>query len=262
MKYLVLGPGALGYFSLLGYVKSIEDKLEGIKELSGASAGAIISLFLSVGLSVDEIIKFSFDFNVPEFVKIDLGCFFNKFGFVDIDPIRSKLIEFCKGNPKFKELNKKLHVSAFCLNTSKTEYFSVDTHPDMYVIDAVCMSMSIPFIFTSTTYKGKTYVDGGLIEKYPFLPFIDKKPYEVHITGIKSNTTFKENIESPIDLLQSVAEGAMKIREDYTKDINKTVINVEDIDVFDFDMGYEDKLKLYFMGVNNMSGNIYGDQQH
>ena len=44
----------------------------------------------------------------------------------------------------------------------------------------------------------------------------------------------------------------MKIREDYTKDINKTVINVEDIDVFDFDMGYEDKLKLYFMGVNNM----------
>ena len=55
----------------------------------------------------------------------------------------------------------------------------------MYVIDAVCMSMSIPFIFTSTTYKGKTYVDGGLIEKYPFLTFIDKKPYEVHITGIK-----------------------------------------------------------------------------
>ena len=159
MKYLVLGPGALGYFSLLGYVKSIEDKLEGIKELSGASAGAIISLFLSVGLSVDEIIKFSFDFNVPEFVKIDLGCFFNKFGFVDIDPIRSKLIEFCKGNPTFKELKKKLYVSAFCLNTSKTEYFSVDTHPDMYVIDAVCMSMSIPFIFTATTYNNKTYVD-------------------------------------------------------------------------------------------------------
>jgi predicted acylesterase/phospholipase RssA len=258
MKYLVLGPGALGYFSLLGYVKSIEDKLEGIKELSGASAGAIISLFLSVGLSVDEIIKFSFDFNVPEFVKIDLGCFFNKFGFVDIDPIRSKLIEFCKGNPTFKELKKKLYVSAFCLNTSKTEYFSVDTHPDMYVIDAVCMSMSIPFIFTATTYNNKTYVDGGLIERYPFLPFVDKKTHEVQVTGIKANTTFKENIETPIDLLQSVALGAMTNREDYTKNTNKTVINVEDIDVFNFDMEYEDKLKLYFMGLNNISANIYG----
>ena len=259
MKYLILGPGAMGYFTLLGYLKSIEDKLEGIEEISGASAGAILSLFLCVGISVDEIIKFSFDFNVPEFVKINLGCFFNKFGFVDIDPIRSKLIEFCKGNPKFKDLKKKLYVSAFCLNTSRTEYFSVDTHPDMYVIDAVCMSMSIPFVFTATTYNNKTYVDGGLIEKLPYAPFIDKKPYLVHGVGIKANTIFRENIVSPFDFLQAVAIGAMNNREDYTQNIKKTIINVEDIDVFNFDMDYEDKLKLYFKGLNNISANIYGE---
>jgi predicted acylesterase/phospholipase RssA len=118
--------------------------------------------------------------------------------------------------------------------------------------------MSIPFIFTATTYNNKTYVDGGLIERYPFLPFVDKKPHEVQVTGIKANTIFKENIETPIDLLQSVALGAMTNREDYTKNTNKTVINVEDIDVFNFDMEYEEKLKLYFLGLNNISANIYG----
>jgi len=259
MKYLILGPGAMGYFSLLGYVKSIEDKLEDIQEISGASAGAILAMFIAIGLSVEEIIKFSFNFNVPEFVKINLGCFFNKFGFVDIDPIRSKLTELCKGNPKFKELKKKLYVSAFCLNTSKTEYFSVDTHPDMYVIDAVCMSMSIPFIFTATTFKDKTYVDGGLVEKIPYAPFIHKKPHEVRAIYITANSKFKENIVTPIDFLQSVVFGAMINREDYAHKIKKTILNVEDIDVFDFDMDYEDKLKLYFIGLNNISDNIYGE---
>ena len=160
---------------------------------------------------------------------------------------------------KFKDLKKKLYVSAFCLNTSRTEYFSVDTHPDMYVIDAVCMSMSIPFVFTATTFDNKTYVDGGLIEKLPYAPFIHKKPYLVHGVGIKANTMFKENIESPIDFLQAVAIGAMNNREDYTQSIKKTIINVEDIDVFNFDMDYEDKLKLYFIGLNNISANIYGE---
>jgi NTE family protein len=259
MKYLILGPGAMGYFSLLGYLKSIEDKLDEVEEISGASAGSILGLFLATGLSVDEIREFSFNINVPEFVKINLGCFFNKFGFVDIDLVRSKFIEVCKGNPKFKELKKKLYVSAFCLNTSKTEYFSVDTHPDMYVIDAVCMSMSIPFIFSATTYNDKTYVDGGLIEKLPYTPFLNKKPCHVHGVVLKTYTNYINKIDTPIDFLQCVITGALKNREDYTHNIKKTEIDIGDTNVFDFEMSDEQKLKLYFIGLNNISGYIYGE---
>lgn len=259
MKYLILGPGAMGYFTLLGYLKSIEDKLDEVEEISGASAGSILGLFLATGLSIDEIREFSFKINVPEFVKINLGSFFNKFGFVDIDPIRSKFIEVCKGNPKFRDLKKKLYVSAFCLNTSKTEYFSVDTHPDMYVIDAVCMSMSIPFIFSATTYNNKTYVDGGLIEKLPYTPFLDKKPHEVYGVTLKTDINYKNEIDTPIDFLQCVVSCALKNREDYAHTIKKNEIHIGDTNVFDFEMTDEQKLKLYFIGLNNISGYIYGE---
>ena len=42
MEYLVIGPGAMGGFSMLGYLKTIENSLDNIKEYSGASAGAIL----------------------------------------------------------------------------------------------------------------------------------------------------------------------------------------------------------------------------
>ena len=50
MEYLVIGPGAMGGFSMLGYLKTIEKSLDNIKEYSGASAGSIIVVFLALGL--------------------------------------------------------------------------------------------------------------------------------------------------------------------------------------------------------------------
>lgn len=259
MKYLVLGPAAMGYFSLLGYIKSIEDKLKDVEEISGASAGAILALFLSVGLSVDEIVELSFNFDVPEFVKIKIGYFFNKFGFVDVDPIRSKLIEYCKGNPTFKELNKKIYVSAFCLNTHTTEYFSVDTHPDMYVIDAVCMSISIPFIFTANKYNDYTYVDGGLVERFPYTPFLDKKLHQVHIVTLKNYKHFQETIDTPMHFLHAIIYACLNNRQEDKYKLDRVQIDIgEHVDVFNFDMTHEEKLKLYMTGLKNLSAYIYG----
>jgi predicted acylesterase/phospholipase RssA len=76
----------------------------------------------------------------------------------------------CGCDPTFEELDMKIYVSAYCLNTSTTEYFSRDTHPKMKVIDAVCMSMAIPLIFACGKYQGRTYVDGGTQEQYPMVP--------------------------------------------------------------------------------------------
>jgi len=233
----------MGYFAFLGFLKSKEKELQEIEEISGSSAGAILALFLAVGLSIDEIINFSFDLDVPEFVKLNIGCFFNKFGFVDIDPIRSKLIELCKGNPTFRELKKKIYVSAFCLNTGKTEYFSQDTHPDMYVVDAVCMSMSIPFIFSAYQYNNFTYVDGGTVEMVPYFPFLHRKPYEVMCVRLKDYDHFQEKIENPMQFLEALIKATLNNRINDTKGIELDIGS--DINIFDFNMSYEDKLKLF-----------------
>lgn len=238
----------MGIYSMIGTLKGMESKLVDVKEISGSSAGSILALFLALGMSVDEILNISLSLNVPEFVKIRIGSFFNKFGFVDLGPIRKKMVEICGCDPTFQELDMKIYVSAYCLNTSTTEYFSRDTHPDMKVIDAVCMSMAIPFIFACGTYQGKTYVDGGTQESYPMTPFLDKKPYDITCVKVKIDTLYQEEINTPRQFVESLVRSTIVNRTDHSKDIEMIEINVEDTNIFDFSMSYEEKIRLYNLG--------------
>jgi NTE family protein len=104
----------MGIFSLIGALKARETALADVREISGSSAGAILALFLALGMSVDEILDLSLSLDIPTFVKIRLGSFFNKFGFVDMGPIRKKLIDICGSDPTFSDLDMKIYVSAFC----------------------------------------------------------------------------------------------------------------------------------------------------
>jgi|TARA_R110001592_G_scaffold33601_1_gene116288 predicted acylesterase/phospholipase RssA len=250
MKYLVLGPASMGIFSLIGALKARETSLADVKEISGSSAGAILALFLAVGMSMDEIVDVSLSLNIPNFVKIRIGSFFNKFGFVDMVPIRKKLVDICGSDPTFNELDMKIYVSAYCLNTAETIYFSKDTHPDMKVIDAVCMSMAVPFIFACGNYEDNIYVDGGMKEEYPLTPFLDKKPHEVTCIKIKMDRIFQETIDNPKQFVDVLVRSALSNREVYKLPIKIVEINVGDTDVFDFNMKYEEKIRLYNTGYS------------
>lgn len=250
MKYLVLGPASMGIFSLLGALKARESNLVDVKEISGSSAGAIIGMFLAVGMSIDEIIDTCLYLNISTFVKIRLGSFFNKFGFVEMAPIRKKIIEICGKDPTFSELDMKLYVSAYCLNTSETVYFSKDTHPNMKVVDAVCMSMAVPFIFSCGNYNGHTYVDGGTKEELPMDPFLDKKPHEITCIKIKMNKIYRKDIDNAFQFVDTLVRSAIFDRKVHKTNAEIIEINVADTDVFDFNMSYEEKLRLYNIGFS------------
>jgi predicted acylesterase/phospholipase RssA len=240
----------MGIYSLIGALKARESSLAGVQEISGSSAGAILALFLAVGMSVDEILDASLSLDIPNFVKIRLGSFFNKFGFVDMGPIRKKMVEICGGDPTFRELETRVHVSAFCLNTTETVYFSKDTHPNMKIIDAVCMSMAVPFIFACGKYEDRMYVDGGTKEEFPLTPFLDKKPHEVTCVRIKMNKIYRETIDNPKQFVDVIVRSALSNREIINLPIDVVEINVGDTDVFNFNMEYEEKIRLFNMGYS------------
>jgi predicted acylesterase/phospholipase RssA len=252
MKYLVLGPASMGIYSMIGTLKALESKLVDVKEISGSSAGSILALFLALGMSIDEILDIALNLNVPEFVKLRIGSFFNKFGFVDLAPVREKLVEVCGCDPTFEELDMKIYVSAFCLNTSSTEYFSRDTHPKMKVIDAVCMSMAIPLIFACGKFEGRTYIDGGTQEQYPMIPFLDKKPHEITCVKLKMDRVYQEEINNPRQFVESLIRSTLTNRIEYSKYTKIIDINVGDTNIFDFNMSYEDKIKLYNVGYSTI----------
>ena len=175
MRYLVIGPASMGVFSQIGILEKLNDRIADVEEISGSSAGAIIGFMLALGMSSEEIASAAFDLDMGNFTVPQFRTFLQRYGFVNTQPIRDQFAKIVGCDPTFAQLDKKLYVAAFCLNDAQTVYFSRDTHPDMKVIDAVIMSMSIPVVFATSMYDGKTYVDGSTTEFHPVAHMINAR---------------------------------------------------------------------------------------
>ncbi|AUT19077.1 hypothetical protein DSLPV1_106 [Dishui lake phycodnavirus 1] len=252
MRYLCIGPGGTGIFTIAGFLKRHESSLKDVEEISGSSAGAILGLFLTLGYSMDEIVDILFSADMEKFVKIKVASFFTNFGFVDTGPIREEFVRLCRCDPTFSDLDKKLYVAAFCLNTSETVYFSRDSHPDMKVIDAVLMSMSVPLIFSTGKYKGYTYTDGGTTESFPVTPFLGKQPHQVFCIKLKSTKKYQEEIKNHIQFLEALLRSTLNNRRSTViENMSVVELDVGELNVFDFTIDLETKGKLYTKGFDH-----------
>ena len=243
--YLVIGPAAMGIYAFIGSLTVLD--LNKIEEVSGSSAGSILGLFICMGKTVEEILDFCLHVNLKELTTMNLLTLITKFGLISHDPIKKALKDFC-GNPTFKELKKKLYVTSFCVNRSETEYFSVDTYPDMSVIDAVCMSMTVPFLFETIKYNSFTYLDGGTLELVPSMAFINKDPKNVMVLRLLINKNYVPEIKSIKDFINGVIQLAVN-----SKSMEKTIykeihVDIGLVNIFNFLMEEDDKLKLYLLG--------------
>lgn len=249
-KYLVLGPGGMGYYALLGAYTRMHGDLKGVRAISGASAGALLALFIGIGKTPQEIYEISFDVNIKELVKYNIKTFLDNYGLIDHSQIREKLISICEGEPTFKDLKIDLYIAAYNVNDSKTEYFSKSTHPQMSVIDAVCMSLSVPFLFSSVRHNNKVYIDGGTMECYPAPPFLNKNPSEVLVLRIITNTISSE-VKNFKNFVDALVRSTLRNRVSYDHMFKTVTLDLSEYNIFDFNMSDEDKLKLFFMYTYN-----------
>jgi NTE family protein len=247
MKYLAIGPGALGFFALLGALKDVD--MSQVEEFSGASAGAIIAFFLSLGKTVPEILEVTLGLDCMEYMKPDLNALMSNYGLVPSGPIKTLLQEMVGGqNPLFRDVPKKLYVAAFCLSTGRTVYFSRDTHPDVPVIDVLYMSMAVPFIFESVRYQGQVYIDGGVAEDVPMGPFLGHRPDEILAVTILHDKT-----PGDIITLKHFAVALFKIAFNRLSYPGTVLLDVGTTNIFDFAMSLETRLKLFYRHTINGS---------
>lgn len=179
---LVLSGGEIKFIAQMGALHYMENIgiLDNIQTLAGTSAGCCIASLLVIGYRPVEIYHFFMNANVKNFRNISAYNFFSKLGLDDgkrFVMITKKLIKAKSVDPNitFKELHRKtgknLIITGTCVNDKKTYYFSHDTEPDMRLIDAMRISISIPIIFTPRKYKGMVFVDGGCTDNYPIALF-------------------------------------------------------------------------------------------
>ena len=185
IKNLIMSGGATRGIAFLGSYKALEelDKLKDIECYCGTSIGSIILFLINIGYTPDELSQELVVKELSTLKDIRVSQLLTRYG-IDTgkkitDWIESMAIkkEFDKDTTfqdLFNKTNKKLIVVASNLNTYSPIYFSVDTSPDLRVIDAIRMSISIPILFTNKTYKGHIYVDGALTDNYPIRYFSDK----------------------------------------------------------------------------------------
>jgi predicted acylesterase/phospholipase RssA len=245
MKYLVLGPGAQGGFAMLGYLKKIERDLSDLEEISGASVGAIMGAFLAAGKTIDQMLDIFLSTDLTPMSKPDLNIFLKKFGFVDTGYIQEHMKNII-GPVTFRELKKKLYVSAMCVTTGRTEYFSRDTHPGMLVAEAVQMSCSIPVMMAAHEFQGRLYCDGGFLECAPAQPFLARLHRDVLCILIRVPktehvvTNFKEYLGALVKSYMGQA------RHEY--DFPTVYIETTGFNLVDMNMTFENKLRLFMIG--------------
>ena len=194
---LVLAGGGVRCIATIGALNVLQNQkcLEKIKKYAGTSAGSIIVTLLNIGYSPNEIYDTVFSqtnsivhdsiFKVPYNILMNYGIYSGNKMFAYLQHLFitkgfNKDITF---NELFSKTGKVLVITATSLNTRNTFFFNYQTFPDMKVVDAVRMSISIPFFFASVNYSldgvNHRFVDGGVLNNFP-LYYFDVSEIEGH----------------------------------------------------------------------------------
>ena len=156
---LVLSGGGIKIIYYLGLQKYLEENnlLQNIDTFIGCSAGSIFCLLLTLELTYDELLKIFNNINFDKNINYDFINFFENYGICDSDfiinilsiIIKNKLNIDNSNNLTFLDLyniNKnKLLINGSNITDKKCEIFSYENTPNMKVLDAIKISINIPF---------------------------------------------------------------------------------------------------------------------
>lgn len=183
-----------------------------INTICAVSVGSIFALIYLLGYTYIEMLEEVLKTNFDTLKNIKIMNFVNKYGLDSGDLITKWLESLMKKknidaditfNDFFKKTEVDFQVMATNLNKYCYKKFNYINTPNVKIIDAIRMSISIPFIFTTNEYEGDLYVDGSIIDNYPIRLFennLDK------VLGFKlvSNGEMDEHlIDEKIDDIES-----------------------------------------------------------
>jgi predicted acylesterase/phospholipase RssA len=259
---ICLSGGGIKGFSFIGAIEELVKckhiNIINIKNWVGTSAGALICYLFSLNYSIEEIREFILNFDFKKLIPtIEIENIVINHGIDMGDKITLILVHFLKekyniSNITFKQLynltNNKLIVIGTNFTKSKEAEFSYNMTPDMSVITAIRISISIPIIFTPVLYNDDYHIDGGLCNNFP-LSYCN-----INTTlGIYIKQTNHNNLES----ILSIPMGCMAIVSDVisTKDCNKyDIIEILNFasEMINFDINMEDKQKIINLGKKSV----------
>lgn len=194
-RNLVFEGGGVKGVAYVGAMQVLAQRgiLKGVRRVGGASAGAINALIYALGYDIQAQRQILMSSDFREFMDDSFGILRDshrlakKFGWHPGDVFEKwlgKLIRDRLGGSQatFGDLKNAggpdLYVIGTNLSTGYSETFSIERHPDMPLIEAVRISMSLPLFFAAVRHgeRKDVYVDGGVMLNYPVKLF-DRRRY-------------------------------------------------------------------------------------
>ena len=259
IENLVFSGAGVKIYTFIGFIKALDefDILKNIKSFIGTSSGSLIAALCVLDFKYKDIEDILLKINVSNLKSIDtenIINFFNNYG-LDYGKNFSRIFKIVlqhkvnNENITFKEMyeltQKRLIVTATCVNTMEIEYFDHINTPDMPVITAILMSISIPFIFNPVIVDKKFYVDGAFIRHYPIDFFDNEKEKTLGVLVTNSLNKFKEitNIKDyTMNILQCSFVNLLK--NCYTNYKENTILIENNDTSLDFEIEYNTKIAL------------------
>lgn len=178
IKNIVFSAGSMGGLTYIGAWKALEEKglTTGIINYSGCSIGAIIAMLTSIGYCSNELHQLALGLRYYDISEFQVLRTFENLGLETGNEIERLLRELLFFKTGYHDITFKMHhtitgrdlwVNASCVENDTAYYFSRSRSPDMSIIKAVRMSISLPVIMVPVKYNGLTFIDGGFHDPCP-----------------------------------------------------------------------------------------------
>ena len=273
--YLVLSGGGVRGISLIGALELLSEHgcLNQVHTYVGSSIGALASATFAIGYTSQELIDAISNLDVTRLHDIDLWKLSTDFGLDSGDRLKDFIKSLFKTKgidpditfQQFKTLiGKRLVVTGTCINQHTIKYFDDIRSPEVSVIDAIRISMSVPFVFTSPRHNGEWYTDGGLLDNFPLNGISqylkgDERVIAIKLGDSKAGTEQITDLEQwSLNLVSTLLDEIAHLREELFKlrqhfghdDPRLTMVTIEtgNFHAVQLDISQQQKHQLYNYG--------------
>lgn len=195
---LALGGGSARGFAHIGVLKVLEEAGISADMVAGTSMGAVIGAFYCSGISLRMIERLAAQLRRSNW----LDWTFPRMGLATGDKVE-QIISLLTKNRNFDELEKPLAVVATDLCNGERVVIN-----DGNVARAVRASAAIPGIFCPVEYRGRTLVDGAVVERVPVqaarqlgADMVIAVDVGIYVDGVKPQHIF-DVISQSLDIMQ------------------------------------------------------------
>lgn len=162
---LVLGSGGARGLAHIGIIDELTYNGFEIKSIAGSSMGALIGGIYAMG-QLDVYARWVTGLERRDVIRL-LDLTFGRNGLIKGDRIISVLRSLI-GDANIEDLPIRFTAVAADLDDEREAWFN---HGSLF--DAIRASISIPTVFTPHQYRGKYFLDGGLINPIPIAPTLE-----------------------------------------------------------------------------------------